>query len=492
MVYKDLSSYIGILGDLIIDRDNVSKEHEKELIEHISYDSNNVNPNTLFICKGASFKSQYLDEAIKKGAVCYIAEKKLTKEIPGIIVEDVRCAISLISGHYFENSWNNKLDIIGITGTKGKSTTVFLVKAILDSYYNRIGKGNTALISGIYNYNGMIKQRATLTTPETLELHKLLSESVYNGCETLVMEVSSQGLKYKRVSGIKYKIGVFLNIGIDHISEGEHQSFDDYFNSKMEIFKQCDIACINIDMKDEFLFPVLENAIMNDCKIITFGTKQGSMYCGKLVNESLTSLRFELSHNGIDYFVDANLGGAYNITNMLAAIAVCMELGVNIRDIKEGLLGVNIPGRMEIFNVPNKDSKVIVDYAHNEMSYNSLFETINRNYPNYKKMFMFGCAADRALNRRREVARIAFKEADRVVITKYNDGKETFADISEEIIKNIKAECGLDNDLLAEIDIIEDRTSAIGYCINNAEDGWIIVMTGSESDSEKVRNIFSN
>ena len=487
MVYKSINSYIDEIRERIIEIHGICNDYGKRQIKHISYNSRDVREGTLFICKGASFRKDYLKSAIKKGAICYVADKRWTEDIPGIIVDDVRESISLVSGHFYNNIWNKKLDIVGITGTKGKSTTAFLIKAVLDSYHQRIGDGNTALISGIYNYDGRAKQKATLTTPETLELHKLLAESVDNCCDTLVMEVSSQGLKYKRVHGIKYKIGVFLNIGIDHISEGEHLSFEDYFQSKMEIFKQCDIACINIDMEDEYLFPILDNAIINNCRIVTFGTKKGAKYRGKLVKESLTSLKFELSNNGIDYLIDACLGGGYNLSNILAAIAVCKELGVSVIDIKNGLSNVEIPGRMEVFDMPNKDSKIIVDYAHNEMSYNSLFESINRNYPNYKRIFMFGCAADRALNRRREVAKIAIKEADRVVITKYDNGKETFEEISKEILRNIRAECGLENALMEEVDIIEDRTSAIEYCINNIEDGWILIMTGCESDSKTVK-----
>lgn len=481
MMYKRLKSYIDILEKITCETHGICKRYAEIFVTHVSYNSKDVEYGTLFVCKGKGFKPEYLDEAICKGAVCYIAEKKLTNRIPGIIVKDIRSALSIVSGHQYDHIWNRDLDSIGITGTKGKSTTALLIKSILDAYHRRVGFGETGLISGIYNYDGYKKEKSKLTTPETLELHKLLADSVENGCDSLVMEVSSQGLKYKRVEDLKYRIGVFLNIGNDHISETEHESFDDYFQSKLEIFKHCNLACINIDIEDEFLFRILEEALKNQCKVITFGRKQGAFCRGTLVKESLNSLEIELMYGMVISTLKVNIGGSCNLTNVLAAVSVCMELGVSLDDVKEGLGNIRIPGRMEVFDIPGKDTKVVVDYAHNEMSYKALFDTIKKSYPKHKKIFMFCCAPDRAQNRRKEAGEIAAKEADKVVITKLEDGKEAFEDICKDIMQHM-GRCTLSN----AVEVMEDRNSAIEHCLKMAEDGWIVVMTGCEEDSRVV------
>ena len=476
MVHKSLRSYIDILKDQIIETNEMCDICDKAIITQVSYNSMDVKPGTLFICKGANFKEEYLDSAIEKGAVCYLADKMMRNDVPAIIVKDIRESLSIASAHMYDHIWNDKLTEIGITGTKGKSTTTCFIKSILDCAQSN---GKTAVVSGIYNYDGNKKEKAILTTPETIELHKILSNSIENGCDKLVMEVSSQGLKYKRVEDLKYKIGVFLNIGVDHISETEHESFEDYFNSKLELFKHCEIACINVDIEEKYLYRILDEAIANKCRIVTFGTRQVAHYRGSLVEDKIDGLTFEMFYSGILTTLKTSIGGYYNMINALAAIAVCKELGVSIKDIEEGLRKAKIPGRMEIFNVPNKDAKIIVDYAHNEMSYNSLFESINRNYPDYKKMFMFGCAADKAFNRRNEAAKIAEKEADKVIITKYDDGKESFDEICKSILRYISPD--------KDVKVFNRREEAIKYCLDNAQNGWIIILAGCETDAEIVK-----
>jgi len=480
MVYKRLKSYVDILEEITLRKSEIDENQCEILVKNISYNSKDVSPQSIFICKGENFKDEYLTEAIGKGAICYISTKYMTDKIPYIVVSDIREALNLVSSHMYDHIWNERLTEIGITGTKGKSTTTYLLKSILDC----AGKGKTAVISGICNYNGKSLEKANLTTPETLELHKLLSESVDNGCETLVMEVSSQGLKYKRVEDIKYKIGVFLNIGMDHISENEHKSFEDYFHSKLELFKHCEIACINTDIEEKYLYKIMDAAAVNGCKIVTFGTSQNAHYRGYLVKDDIDGLTFELMYSGLITTMKTSIGGGYNLTNALAAIAVARQLHISLDDIEEGLLNANIPGRMEVFSVPNKDAKIIVDYAHNSMSYDALFDSVDKYYPNYKKIFMFGCAADRAFNRRKEAGTIAQREADKVIITKYGDGKESFDQIAEEICRYISP--------YKDINMIYDRESAIKKCIDEVENGWIIVMTGCETDSDIVRTYLNN
>ena len=481
MVSKKLKDYLECINELILETHDVCDFKDIITINHISYNSLDVVPCTLFICKGQHFKNEYLEDAIGKGAVCYVAEKVMTDKIPGIIVNDIRQAINCISGEYYNHIWNEGLECVGITGTKGKSTTSFLIKSVLDYHNQKRSCGKTALVSGIYNYDGKNKQKAVLTTPETIELHKILADSVKNKCNTLIMEVSSQGLKCKRVDDIRYKIGVFLNIGSDHISDSEHKSFREYFETKLELFKYCEVACINSDIEEIYLDEIIQAANQNGCEIVTFGRNELSDFRGKLLEESNKGLKIRIYHMNKQHMLWTNLVGACNITNLLAAFCICSVLEIPTEDILYGLKDVNIPGRMEMYDIPDKNAKIIVDYAHNKMSYEALFETVNKVFPGYKKLFMFGCAADRAFNRRVEAGKIAEKEADKVVITKYDDGKETFDEICKSILECMTSE--------KDVQVYECREEAIKHCISNAKDGWVIILAGCESDSAIVKKL---
>ena len=219
---------LGILADFNCDED-------KE-IEYISYNSTDVRTGTLFVCKGAHFLEKYLKDACELGACVYVSEKKYDIDMPYIIVTDVRKAISYIADMYYDSVWKN-IFLTGITGTKGKSSTTYFLKSILDEYLRDMKKPVSAVISGIDNYDGVISEESHLTTPEAFELQKHFDNAVSSGIDYLTMEVSSQALKYGRTECITYDIGMFLNIGQDHISGIEHPDFDDYFNSKLLLFR---------------------------------------------------------------------------------------------------------------------------------------------------------------------------------------------------------------------------------------------------------------
>ena len=222
----------------LLEKNGIVKSHKisglKE-VGYISYNSSDVCENTLFICKGANFKKEYLINALSDGAICYISDKDMETDSDYIIVSDIRRAIALVANFYYENIWN-KLKLVGITGTKGKSTTAYFIKYIIDEYLKSENKPASAIVSSIDTYDGVIEEESHLTTPEAFELHKHFKNAADSGIEYLTMEVSSQGLKYDRVYGIKYNVGCFLNIGVDHISDVEHPNADDYFYSKMLIF----------------------------------------------------------------------------------------------------------------------------------------------------------------------------------------------------------------------------------------------------------------
>lgn len=236
-------------------------------IEFLCCDSKKAKNNTMFVCKGNHFKAEYLDKAVAAGAVCYVAEKEYTDNIPFIIVSDVRAALAELSDMYYNSPWK-ELDITAVTGTKGKTTVIHYVKTLLDTHFAKTGQKPCGLVSTVEMFDGVNAEESVNSTPESIDLQKHFLACVDNGLKSVACEVSSQALKYHRVRCTRFKTGVFVNIGVDHISPVEHPDFEDYFASKLKLFSQCENAVIN--RGTDYYDRVLKEASM--CKkITTFG-----------------------------------------------------------------------------------------------------------------------------------------------------------------------------------------------------------------------------
>ena len=492
--YKKLSEYMDLLcREELTAQAAVFDEADLERnIEYISYNSMDVKPGTLFICKGLNFKDEYLADAIERGAVAYLAEREYTeleavKGIPYVIVNDMRRAMSQVSAFYHDCIWNDGLAMIGITGTKGKSTTATFVKSIMDDYTRSIGKKEIGFLSGIYTYDGTRKVKAKkMTTPETLELHRHLASCVENGCEYLVMETSSQALKYERTAALDYKVCGFLNVSEDHISDREHPTIEDYFQSKLMIFQQSETACINMEMEDKYLSRVLDAACSVSCKISTFGRVEGADFYGYDVESTPSSLKFKVDWKdeaGETHTeeITVSIGGFYNASNALAAIAMTRALGVPFENIRSGLANVKVAGRMELYTMPHKHVDVIVDYAHNKLSYQTLFENVKKLYPERKILLVFGCHGNKAYNRRKDLGELADQYADKVVLTEQDPGTESVIDICNQIKEHLSPE--------KVAATIVDRGEAIQYACELVDDNWVMVIAGNGADGYQKRGL---
>ena len=487
--FKKLSEYISMLDNRgLIFSENSPLFESEPLIRYISYDSKDVKEGTLFICKGLNFKREYLSEAIKKGAVACVAEKGSAiaegelPAVPMIVISDMRTAMSDIGAMFYDSVWNSRLKMVGITGTKGKSTTATFVKAIMDDFLESAGRKPMGFLSGIYNYDGKERKSSEkMTTLETLELHKHLESCVANDLEYLVMETSSQALKYKRTEALKYAVCGFLNVTEDHISDREHPTFEDYFESKLMIFRQSDIACINNEIEPELYERVMTAAKKACAKVVTFGRNEGADYYGYDVKSSPSELSFKLRHPMGEDEIRVSIGGYFNASNALAAIAICSVLGASVENIKRGLGNVKVEGRMELYRLRDKDVDVIVDYAHNRVSYETLFDNIAKLYPDRKKMLVFGVHGNKAYNRRKDLGEMAQKYADKVVLTEQDIGTDDLKQIWNDIL-----------DFLDEKKVaakIENRVEAIKYGLEIIEDGWVMVIAGNGADRFQKRGL---
>lgn len=476
--YVDLLEKYGLVEYTIIPGELDEKE-----VNYLSYDSKDMESGGMFICKGAHFISAYLLDAIKNGAFCYVSEKEyaeisedMTEDVAVIIVSDIRKAMVYLADFFYNKAWE-KLKLIGITGTKGKSTTTYYVKSILDYHANSAGKAPCAILSGIDVDDGVISGESHLTTPEAVMLHRHFRNAVDRGREYLVMEVSSQALKYDRTLGVEFDVACYLNIGEDHISPIEHCDFDDYFESKLKLFKQCRTACINLsgDHAEEVCDSVDEEA-----QIITFGTGESADIYGSRIISKEEGIDFKVQ--GPDFTHDFSLGmtGLFNVENALAAISVCYSLGIPIESIYEGLLAARVPGRMELFRGEKSGALVIVDYAHNQMSFDRLFTSTIKEYPNRRIISIYGCPGKKALARRQELAEIAGRYSGKIYITEEDAGEEDLMEICREIAGHVK-KTG------CPYEIEPDRELAIKKAIDEADEKTVILLTGKGRETRQKR-----
>lgn len=475
-----LSEYVQMLEEQnLIKETNLSQEVLNKKVNYVSYNSQDIKYDTLFVCKGAHFKVDYLLGALEEGAFAYISEVKYEEagDVPYIIVKDMRKTMAYLADLFYNQIWK-RITIAGITGTKGKSTTTYFMRHILDEYLKAQKKPVSAVISGIDNYDGVINEESHLTTPEALELHRHYYNAVKSGIEFVSMEVSSQALKYDRTLGITFDVGCFLNIGIDHISDVEHPDFNDYLKAKMVLFRQCKDACINLE--SEYAQMAIDAAAGNAERIITFGFKPEADIYGYDVTPEKRGISFRVSCDSFDEEFKIGMTGLFNVDNALAAIAISYALNIPLKYIKDGLKKARVSGRMEIYTSRSGNLDVIVDYAHNQMSFKSLFESTQKEYPGKKITIVFGCPGKKAFGRRKELGELAGKYADTVIITEEDAGEEPVMKISEEIASHVnKYDC--------DCSIIVDRREAIRQAIEQADENTVILITGKGRETRQKR-----
>ncbi|MGI6722723.1 MAG: Mur ligase family protein [Anaerovoracaceae bacterium] len=480
---KPLNAYIeklqdqGLVTEIAVD--DAAKARD---VGCVTYDSQDVAAETLFVCKGVHFKAEYLLDALKKGAFCYVAERvheEAPADTPYIIVSDIRKAMPLIADLFYDKIWQ-KITTIGITGTKGKSSTTYFMRYILDAWMESQGKPATAVISGIDNYDGVINEESHLTTPEAMMLHKHFYNAVKSGIEYVTMEVSSQALKYDRTLGITFDVGAFLNLGEDHISPVEHPTVEDYMMSKMVLMHQCRTAVINYDTK--YTDWALREAKDAE-QIVTFGEREGADVFGYRVRPHKNGITFCARGSDFDEEFEIGLTGLFNVSNALAAIAMSRSLGVPVEFIKQGLRKARVDGRMEIFTNPAGTITAIVDYAHNKMSFDALFASVKEEYPGKKISIVFGCPGKKAQRRRKELGESAGRNCDHVYITEEDAGEEPVHEISLQIAEHVKE---MNH---AAYDIIDDRGEAIKRAIEDADENTVLLFTGKGRETRQKRGI---
>lgn len=441
-------------------------------INKLNYDSRKVTKADVFICiKGyATDGHKYITKAIDNGAKVIVIQDQIeikNKNITVIRNSDTRKALAIMGANYYNNP-SDKMKIIGITGTNGKTTTAFMIKEILEVDNKKVG-----LIGTIANYIGNEKIHTERTTPESLELQELFSEMVDKGVEYCVMEVSSHSLELDRVYGIKFEVGIFTNLTRDHLDF--HKTFENYYKAKFKLFERSRIKIINID--DNYGKQVIKDLIeINSESVFSFSVKENSTF--RALDEAMGSrnINFRVNFDKEETFV-LNIPGEYNIYNALGAIAGCFKLGIKIESIKAGIEKAVVPGRCERVETQyDLPYEIIIDYAHTPDGLENILKTAKA-FTKGRLISIFGCGGDRDKVKRPQMGKISTGIADITIITSDNPRSEEPSDI----IKDIQAGLEKENYI-----VIENRKEAIKEAITIAQRGDVIVIAGKGHETYQI------
>ena len=451
-------------------------------IEDIIYDSRKAAPGRLFVCIVGTQRDShdYAAQCVADGVTALVVQHDIDlSTVPGatvLKVESSRYALALMSGNLFGNP-SRRMTMIGVTGTKGKTTTTHMIKSVLEAAGRKVGMIGT---NGIY-FLGHHQETAN-TTPESYELQKTFREFLDAGCDTALMEVSSQGLMMDRVAGIHYDIGVFTNLSPDHIGPGEHKTFEEYRSWKGQLFKRCTTGVVNID--DENTEALLEG---HTCKLVTYGIHapkvdyRASEQYRLLRNKEMLGVEFTLTEpDGHTLDVQVGMPGLFSIYNALATIGVGKVLGLADAPIHEGLKRALVKGRVELVPISHKFT-ILIDYAHNEAATESLIETLREYNPN-RLVVVFGCGGNRSKLRRYGMGEVCAKLADFSILTEDNNRFEKV----EDIIADIKTGMAKGNPDAKYVEI-PDRLDALHYAIDHAQEGDLIAVIGKGHEAYRDR-----
>ena len=412
---------------------------------------------------------KYIKEAIQKGAKVIMAQAdKVTKdmvadlpeEVTFILVPDTRHAISICACNFYKNP-SRKLKLIGVTGTKGKTTTTFMIKSLLEKQGFKVG-----LIGTICTYIGDKNLGDNdRTTPESLELQAILDRMVNEKCDFAVMEVSSQSLKLGRVDGCNFEIGIFTNFSKDHISLKEHPNMEDYFESKVKLFKICKYAYINSD--DVYANKLPE--LVPECEFKTYGIDNPANLLAKDITVTNCYVDFKVKLGDKNQRIKTDIPGRFSVYNSLAAISVALRYGCTSENIKEALMNVRVPGRSELVD-NDREITIMIDYAHTPESLESILTTVQE-YTQGDVICVFGCGGDRDSGKRPIMGEISGTKADYSIITSDNPRTENPEKIIEQIEVGIKKTKG-------KYECIVDRKQAIKKAIKMAHKRDMVLICG--------------
>jgi len=449
----------------------VGSTARKEIL-NLEYDSRNVTPQTLFCCIVGEKTDghKYAAQAIENGAVALLVNRELevSEDVVQIVVKDTRAAMAELAAEFYDHP-SKKLTMIGVTGTNGKTTTTYMV----DSIARQAGK-KTGIIGTITNRILGKDIHTERTTPESVDLQKLLAEMVQAGVQWVVMEVSSHSLVLERVHGITFDVGIFTNLTQDHLDF--HKDFEHYRQAKKKLFYNSLKAVINIDAEDG---PYMAEGL--SCPVYTYGMHENASYSAshEKLESNATSYLFSTPIGST--MININIPGKFSIYNSLAAASACMALGIDLQTVKTGLKSLeHVKGRAESIYNKEEGYTVMIDYAHTPDALINILSSV-KEFVKGRLITLFGCGGDRDRTKRPIMGRAACKYSDFVIVTSDNPRTEVPSAIIDDIMPGVINEG-------CEYIVIENRLEAIKYALNMAKKDDIIVLAGKGHETYQEIN----
>jgi len=466
-----------LLRDLILGLDVISIDGDLDReIYDIFYDSRRVIENSLFICiKG--FKTDghlYIDSALKQGAVALLVEKDVVVEgATTIRVKDTKAAMAIIADNFFQGP-TKKINLIGVTGTNGKTSITYLMKSILEASGSKSG-----IIGTIANWLGEKRIDAVRTTPESLDLQRILHNMLKEQVHSCTMEVSSHSLALGRVEGLQFKIGIFTNLTPDHLDF--HLSMENYYKAKKRLFHKTSI-CNIINVDDEYGRQMLEELKNIGTPILTYGIKSSADIYARNIHMTIKSVTFELVTPGFQKKITIGIPGIFTVYNALAAVGAAFALGISTNEITKGLNDFKgVPGRFELVKEITSFS-VIIDYAHTPDALENVLKAA-RGFAANRVITVFGCGGDRDQTKRPIMGEISGNLSDLTIITSDNPRTEEPMSIMNMIVTGI-------NKTEGRYAVIEDRREAIRYALKEATAGDLILIAGKGHETtQTIKNM---
>ena len=436
-------------------------------ITGITCNSKQVKNGYLFICiNGWKLDGHnFAESAIENGAAAVVCERDLGLKNQ-IVVEDTHKAYFEISSNWFENP-SNKLKLIGVTGTNGKTSVTYMIKTILEEAGHKVG-----LLGTIQNMIGDKALPSKNTTPDAYELNELLRLMVDSGCEYAVMEVSSHALDQKRIFGVEFEVSVFTNLTQDHLDY--HLTMDNYFTAKSKLFKMSKCAVINLD--DAYSSRLISEL---NCKKITYSIKNdGATYTAKDIEVRPDKTKYQMVGYNFINKISVRAGGKFTVYNSMCAAAVALELGISADIIKSALKNLKgVPGRAEIVET-GRNFTVIIDYAHTPDGLENILMSF-REYKESRLVVLFGCGGDRDKTKRPLMGEKAAELADYLIVTSDNPRTEGPMEIINDIMVGV-------NKYKTPYKVIENRVEAINFAIANAQNNDIIILAGKGHETYQI------
>ena len=462
MKLKDLLQGLNILSS--------TADGEME-ITGVSYDSRTTRPGDLFVAMTgfAADGHAFIPKAVENGAAAVLCQREIGEKIPAVRVENSRRALAVVGANWFGHP-ADEMVMTAVTGTNGKTTTTYLLKAILEQ-----AKGaKVGLIGTNQNMIGQEILPTERTTPESFELQRLFRRMADAGCTHVVMEVSSHALYLDRVYGVHYKVGVFTNLTQDHLDF--HKTMEAYCDAKAILFSRCDTGVVNAD--DPWKDRLLQNAA---CTVMTYAEKNPADLRAENVTLTADHVEFTAACGEKRIPVRVNIPGGFMVYNTLDVMGAALALGVEPEESAKILAAVpHVKGRVEVVPTPGRDYTILIDYAHSPDGLENVLRSA-KGFAKGRTVALFGCGGDRDKTKRPKLGKIAAEIADFVIVTTDNPRTECPADIIADILTGMQ-------DTATPYAVVEDRIAAIHYAMDHAESGDVIVLAGKGHETYQEIN----